>query len=64
MTSGDEAKALAKVKQKYFEEFLKKDLHFYLGTTQQFHLRGPNPWVIIGVLPIPHTVTEPQMALF
>lgn len=64
MTGGDEAKALAKVKQKYFEEFLKKDLHFYLGTTQQFHLRGPNPWVIIGVLPIPHAVPEPQMALF
>lgn len=51
---GDEAAALAKVRQKYFEEFLKKDLHFFLGTTQEFHFRAPNPWVIIGVLPIPH----------
>jgi hypothetical protein len=49
----DETKALDKVRQKYFEEFLTKDLHFFLGTTQQFHFIGPNPWVIIGVLPIP-----------
>lgn len=34
--NGDEPKALAKVRQKYFHEFLKKDLHFFLGTTQQF----------------------------
>lgn len=51
---GDEGQALAKVRQKYFGEFLKKDLHFFLGTTQQFHFVAPNPWVIIGVLPIPH----------
>jgi hypothetical protein len=51
---GDEQKALKKVRQKYFDEFMTKDLHFYLGTTQEFHLRAPNPWVIIGVLPIPH----------
>jgi hypothetical protein len=50
---GVEAKALAKVRQKYFDEFLTKDLHFFLGTTQQFHFIAPNPWVIIGVLPIP-----------
>jgi hypothetical protein len=36
-TDGDEPKALAKVRQKYFDEFTKKDLHFFLGTTQQFH---------------------------
>ncbi len=51
---GDEPRALAKVRQKYFDEFITKDLHFFLGTTQQFHFRAPNPWVIIGVLPIPH----------
>ena len=49
-----EEEALEKVRKKYFEEFLKKDLHFYLGTTQQFHAWSSNPWVIIGVLPIPH----------
>lgn len=57
---GDEPKALAKVRQKYFGDFLEKDLHFFLGTTQQWHQVAPNPWVIIGVLPIPH---ETQLAL-
>ncbi|MEW6302674.1 MAG: hypothetical protein AB1705_04335 [Verrucomicrobiota bacterium] len=51
---GDEQAALAKMRQKYFDEFKQKDVHFYLGTTQEFHFRAPNPWVIIGVLPIPH----------
>lgn len=60
-TNGDEPKALAKVRQKYFDEFLQKDLHFFLGTTQQFHFVAPNPWVIIGVFPIPH---EHQLGLF
>lgn len=59
-SNGDEPRALAKVRQKYFDEFLKRDLHFFLGTTQQFHFRAPNPWVIIGVLPIPH---ERQLGL-
>lgn len=58
---GNELKALNKVRQKYFDEFIKKDLHFFLGTTQQFHFIAPNPWVIIGVFPIPH---EHQLALF
>jgi len=53
---GNESRALAKVRQKYLEEFAPKDLHFYLGTTQQFHFVAPNPWVIIGVLPIPHEI--------
>ena len=60
-TDGDEPKALAKVRQKYFDEFTKKDLHFFLGTTQQFHFVAPNPWVIIGVLPIPE---QKQLGLF
>jgi hypothetical protein len=51
--NGDEISALEKVKATYWNKFLEKDLHFYLGTTQQFHRRAPNPWVIIGVLPIP-----------
>lgn len=57
-TNGDESAALEKVRMKYFDDFLKKDLHFYLGTTQQFHFVAPNPWVIIGVLPIPHEIQE------
>lgn len=60
-TNKNEAEALAKVKQKYFDTFSKTDLHFFLGTTQQFHSVAPNPWIIIGVLPIPH---ECQPELF
>ena len=60
-TEGDEDAALAKVKNKYFDAFLKTDLHFFLGTTQQFHQVAPNPWVIVGVFPIPD---DPQQRLF
>jgi hypothetical protein len=60
-TDGNEPNALAKVRQKYFDAFLKTDLHFFLGTTQQWHSVAPNPWVIIGVFPIPH---ESQLGLF
>ncbi|MXX39339.1 MAG: hypothetical protein F4Y91_05690 [Gemmatimonadetes bacterium] len=60
-TEGDEDAALAKVRNKYFDTFLKTDLHFFLGTTQQFHQVAPNPWVIIGVFPIPD---DPQQRLF
>lgn len=59
--NGDEKLALEKVRVKYMDQFLKTDLHFFLGTTQQFHFVAPNPWVIIGVLPIPH---EHQAELF
>lgn len=45
--------ALAKVRQKYLDEFVTTDLRFFLGTTQQYHFVTPNPWVIVGVLPIP-----------
>ena len=53
-TNGDEKTALEKVRAKYLDEFCKSDLHFFLCTTQQFHFRAPNPWVFIGVFPIPH----------
>ncbi len=60
-TGGDEPHALVKVRSKYFDAFLETDLHFFLGTTQQFHQFAPNPWVIIGVFPIPY---DPQGSLF
>jgi len=53
-SDGEESVALAKVRQKYLNQFRLTDLHFFLGTTQQFHQVAPNPWVIIGVFPIPH----------
>ncbi len=48
--NGNEAKACEMVRKKYFEDFAKtKDLHFYLGTTLEFHRRKAlNPFVIIG----------------
>jgi hypothetical protein len=57
---GNEAEALAKVRIKYLDEFRQTDLHFFLGTTQQFHFVAPNPWVIVGVFPIPHE-TQPTL---
>ena len=59
-SAGDEQAALEKVRAKYLDEFASRDLHFFLGTTQEFHFRAPNPWVIIGVFQIPH---ERQMQL-
>jgi len=48
---GDEGEAITKVRQKYFEEFSRyKDLHLFLGTTEQYHRRRmTNPFTIIGV---------------
>ena len=46
---GDESKACEDVKKKYFDDFAKtKDLYLFLGTTREFHLIAPNPFVIIG----------------
>lgn len=45
--------AKQKVHEKYFDQFLKTDLHLFLGTTQQWHNVAPNPWVIVGVAPFP-----------
>jgi hypothetical protein len=55
-----ECDLIKKVRAKYLDEFNRTDLHFFLGTTQQFHFVALNPWVIIGVFPIPH---ERQMDL-
>ena len=60
-TEGDEDAALTKVRNMYFDTFLKTDLHFFLGTTQRFHQVGPNPWVIVGVFQVPD---DPQQRLF
>lgn len=59
---GDEIKAIEDVRKKYFDDFAQtKDLHFFLGTTQQFHSVGPNPFIIIGTF---HPKIETQMKLF
>ena len=61
---GDEKVAIAKVKQKYLDEFDKKDLHFFLGTTKQFHNVAPNPFIIIGVFYPPIVLPNLQLSLF
>jgi len=62
---GDEAAAIAKVKQKYWDDFTQSgryDLSLILGTTLAHHNRkAPNPFVIIGVVPFPF---NPQQSLF
>ncbi|MBI5823881.1 MAG: hypothetical protein HZB18_07640 [Chloroflexi bacterium] len=54
-TDGDEQAALELVRQKYFDEFMEKDLYLFVGTTHRFHNVAPNPFVIIGVFYPPKT---------
>lgn len=59
---GDEAKACADVKKKYFDDFAKtKDLYLFLGTTRVHHLKAPDPFVIIGTF---HPKKIEQTTLF
>lgn len=59
---GNEAKAVADVRKKYFDDFAKtKDLYFFLGTTQAHHHVSQNPFMIIGTF---HPKIENQMKLF
>lgn len=59
---GEQA-AVEKVRQKYLDDFARtKDLHLFLGTTYQWHVRkAPNPYVVIGTFHPPH---EKQGSLF
>lgn len=59
---GNEEKAIADVRTKYFKDFAKtKDLHFFLGTTQVHHYVSLNPFIIIGTF---HPKKEIQTKLF
>ena len=58
---GDEAKSCEDVKKKYFDDFAKtKDLYLFLGTTREFHLIAPNPFVIIGTFH-PTRIVQPSL---
>ena len=47
---GNELKACADVKKKYFDDLAKtKDIYLFLGTTKEYHNIAPNPFIIIGV---------------
>ena len=62
---GDEAEAIAKVKQKYLDEFASRDVHLFLGTTQRYHaIKAPNPFVVVGVFYPPVIEQDPQLGLF
>ena len=61
---GNEKEAISKVKEKYFTEFVKRDLHFFLGTTLKFHNVAPNPFVIIGTFHPPMPPQEKQISFF
>lgn len=59
---GNEQKAIADVRTKYFDDFAKtKDLHLFLGTTQRYHNIAPNPFIIVGTF---HPKKETQARLF
>jgi hypothetical protein len=59
---GDEAKACDDVRKKYFDDFAKtKDLYLFLGTTREYHLVAPNPFIIIGTF---HPKKNTQTSLF
>jgi hypothetical protein len=46
---GDERRALDKVREKYWNEFITKDLYFFLGTRKSDHHLAVNPFSIVGV---------------
>ncbi|WP_313236492.1 hypothetical protein [Sphingobacterium multivorum] len=59
---GNEAKATEDVRKKYFDDFAKtKDLYLFLGTTQLFHYKSKNPFMIIGTF---HPKLQSQLSLF
>ena len=47
--NGDEGKALEKVREKYWNDFVKKDIYLFLGTRLRDQSRSPNPFSIVGV---------------
>lgn len=59
---GDEKQACEKVKEKYFDYMLSRDLHFLVGTTKQYHNVAPNPFIIIGTF-YPPKINSPQLQL-
>jgi hypothetical protein len=66
---GNEQTALEKVKEKYWDQFVIRDIHFFLGTTKEWHMRrSKNPFVIIGVfyppvIPVESYPKESQLKL-
>ena len=47
--NGNEGKALEKVREKYWDDFVNKDIFFFLGTRKSDHHLAVNPFSIVGV---------------
>ncbi len=64
--NGNEIVAKEKVRKKYFDYFLTRDLYFFLGTTLKYHNFAQNPFIIIGVYypPKPKQSKNKQLNLF
>ena len=60
----DQQAAIADVRKKYFDEYLQRDLYFFMGTSKKFHNVSPNPFMIIGVLPLPKGINNEQISFF
>lgn len=60
--NNNQNEAIEDVKKKYMIDFAKKDLYFFMGTTKKFHNVAPNPFIIIGVLPLPKGVINKQIS--
>ena len=58
--NSDEQTAIAKVSRKYTDFVNNKDLYLFLGTTLEWHKRGKNPFVIIGIF-YPPQITQPSL---
>lgn len=62
---GNELTACQKVKEKFFDWMAKKrDLYFFLGTTQRHHNYAKNPFIIIGAFYPPKIQKDAQLTLF
>jgi hypothetical protein len=47
--NGNENIAIEKVKARYWDDFMKKDIYLFLGTRLRDQSRSPNPFSIVGV---------------
>lgn len=55
----NETTTLEKMKEKFFDDFAKKKkLYFFLGTTKQYHGWAKNPFIIIGIFPLPFAIQD------
>jgi len=62
--NGNEDKAIADVKKKYFDWMLTRDVYLFLGTTHTNHYVSKNPFIIIGVYYPPFQSPVKQLSIF